>query len=63
MSDFDIAKLGNTIKKGVTEGASALAAGVQSAAQDISDFVNVDGFAKPKNKTKRMLYDALAKLE
>jgi len=24
---------------------------------------NVDGFAKPKNKTKRMLYDALAKLE
>jgi hypothetical protein len=56
MSDFDIAKLGNTIKKGVTEGASALAAGLQSAAQDISDFVNVDGFAK-NNRSKNLPID------
>ena len=42
----DFAKLGNSIKSGVKDVTSDIAGGVADAANAISEFVNVDGFAK-----------------
>ena len=46
MSSFDFAKLGNSIKNGVSDFTSNLTGAVEDAANAVSDFVNVDGFAK-----------------
>ena len=46
MSSFDFAKLGNSIKNGVSDFTSNLTGAVEDAANAVSEFVNVDGFAK-----------------
>ena len=61
MSSFDFAKLGNSIKNGVSDFTSNLTGAVEDAANAVSDFVNVDGFAKDI-RSKNLPDGSLAKL-
>lgn len=61
MSSFDFAKLGNSIKNGVSDFTSNLTGAVEDAANAVSDFVNVDGFAKDI-RSKNLPDGSMAKL-
>lgn len=61
MSSFDFAKLGNSIKNGVSDFTSNLTGAVEDAANAVSDFVNVDGFAK-EIRSKNLPDGSMAKL-